>query len=204
MAVVIDKKLQEDGYGHYPVCVAKTQSSFSWKVTAPFRALRRRFLDQPAPPAASAVGTDCAAYAATHVLVRKDVFVRLDAAEQNLAKAEAALRQAQTDLQAMKAAADELQRCVEDLKFKGALIHGLTDGRFMDDRFFWPIFARAEALVPVLAERAAKCEELRRVPDETLADFHSTGLFRMLQPRRFGGSELDYGDIVELRSEEHV
>jgi len=23
------KKLQEDGYGHYPVCVAKTQSSFS-------------------------------------------------------------------------------------------------------------------------------------------------------------------------------
>jgi formate--tetrahydrofolate ligase len=22
-------KLQEDGYGHYPVCVAKTQSSFS-------------------------------------------------------------------------------------------------------------------------------------------------------------------------------
>ena len=60
------------------------------------------------------------------------------------------------------------------------------------------LFARAEALVPVLAERAAKCEELRRVPDETLADFHSTGLFRMLQPRRFGGSELDYGDIVEL------
>ena len=49
-----------------------------------------------------------------------------------------------------EAAADELQRTVEDLGFKGALIHGLTDGRFMDDRFFWPIFARAEALdVPV-------------------------------------------------------
>jgi len=34
--------------------LAKIQSSFSWKVTSPFRALRRRFLDQPAPPAASA------------------------------------------------------------------------------------------------------------------------------------------------------
>lgn len=49
-----------------------------------------------------------------------------------------------------EAAADELQRTVEDLKFKGALIHGLTDGRFLDDKFFWPIFARAEALdVPI-------------------------------------------------------
>ncbi len=33
--------------------LAKIQSSFSWKVTAPLRELRRRFLDQPAPPAAS-------------------------------------------------------------------------------------------------------------------------------------------------------
>lgn len=49
-----------------------------------------------------------------------------------------------------EAAADELQRCVEDLSFKGALVHGLTGGRFMDDRFFWPIFARAEAFdVPI-------------------------------------------------------
>lgn len=54
-----------------------------------------------------------------------------------------------------EAAADELQRSVEDLKFKGALIHGLTDGRFMDDRFFWPIFARAEALdVPIYVHPA--------------------------------------------------
>lgn len=65
---------------------------------------------QTPSPAAAPVGSDCATYAATHVLVRKDVFVRLDAAEQNLVKAEAALRQAQTDLQAMKAAAEELQR----------------------------------------------------------------------------------------------
>ncbi len=37
------------------------------------------------------------------------------------------------------------------------------------------MFARARALVPVLAERAAACEELRRVPDETIADFVEAG-----------------------------
>ena len=65
---------------------------------------------QAPSPAAAPVGADCAERAATHVLVRKDVFVRMDAAEQNLAKAEAALKQAQVDLQAMKAAAEELQK----------------------------------------------------------------------------------------------
>jgi 2,3-dihydroxybenzoate decarboxylase len=54
-----------------------------------------------------------------------------------------------------EAAADELQRTVEDLDFKGALIHGLTDGRFLDERFYWPIFARAEALdVPIYVHPA--------------------------------------------------
>jgi 3-hydroxy-9,10-secoandrosta-1,3,5(10)-triene-9,17-dione monooxygenase len=57
---------------------------------------------------------------------------------------------------------------------------------------------RAEALVPVLRERAAKTEALRRLPDETLADLHRSGLFRMLQPARVGGSELPYTALVEL------
>jgi len=48
------------------------------------------------------------------------------------------------------AAADELERCVKDLKFAGAMIHGHTGGRFLDDRAFWPVLARAERLgVPV-------------------------------------------------------
>ncbi|MDB5509585.1 MAG: Amidohydrolase 2 [Hyphomicrobiales bacterium] len=47
-------------------------------------------------------------------------------------------------------AADELDRCVSDLGFKGAMIHGLTNGMWLDDRRFWPIFARAEKLgVPI-------------------------------------------------------
>jgi predicted TIM-barrel fold metal-dependent hydrolase len=51
---------------------------------------------------------------------------------------------------APEAAADELERCVTELKFAGAMIHGHTGGRFLDDRTFWPILARAEKLgVPI-------------------------------------------------------
>lgn len=57
---------------------------------------------------------------------------------------------------------------------------------------------RAETLVPALRERAARGEELRRLPDETIADLHDSGLFRILQPRRVGGSELPFRSIVEL------
>src|SRR5437763_6768796 len=63
---------------------------------------------------------------------------------------------------------------------------------------FPELLARAEALVPVLRERAGEAEELRRVPDETIEDLHRTGLFRILQPKRVGGSELPFRSIVEL------
>ena len=45
-----------------------------------------------------------------------------------------------------KAAADELERTVTKLGFKGAMVHGLTNGVFLDDKRFWPIFERAQAL----------------------------------------------------------
>ena len=49
-----------------------------------------------------------------------------------------------------KAAADELERTVTKLGFKGTMIHGLTNGVFHDDKRFWPIYERAEALdVPI-------------------------------------------------------
>ncbi|HEY4736629.1 MAG TPA: amidohydrolase family protein, partial [Xanthobacteraceae bacterium] len=48
-----------------------------------------------------------------------------------------------------KAAADELERTTK-LGFKGPMIHGLANGSFLDDKRFWPIFERAQALdVPV-------------------------------------------------------
>jgi uncharacterized protein len=47
-------------------------------------------------------------------------------------------------------AADELDRRVRRQGFKGTLINGHTRGRYLDDKFFWPILERAEALnVPI-------------------------------------------------------
>jgi 3-hydroxy-9,10-secoandrosta-1,3,5(10)-triene-9,17-dione monooxygenase len=63
---------------------------------------------------------------------------------------------------------------------------------------FDELMARAEALVPALRERASRAEELRQMPDETIADLHSSGLFRMLQPARVGGSELPFRALFEL------
>ena len=53
------------------------------------------------------------------------------------------------------AAADELERCVKDQGFVGAMIHGHTMGSFLDDKKFWPIFERAEKLdVPIFLHPA--------------------------------------------------
>jgi predicted TIM-barrel fold metal-dependent hydrolase len=48
------------------------------------------------------------------------------------------------------AAAAELERTIHEYGFLGALINGHIRGRYLDDKFFWPIFERAEALhVPI-------------------------------------------------------
>jgi uncharacterized protein len=48
------------------------------------------------------------------------------------------------------AAARELERTVRDLRFVGAMINGHVNGRYLDDKFFWPVFECAEALgVPI-------------------------------------------------------
>jgi 3-hydroxy-9,10-secoandrosta-1,3,5(10)-triene-9,17-dione monooxygenase len=52
---------------------------------------------------------------------------------------------------------------------------------------------RVRALLSALRERASRAEQLRRLPDETFADFQAAGLFRALQPKRYGGYELDPG-----------
>ena len=49
-----------------------------------------------------------------------------------------------------KAAADELERAVTKLGFKGWKTHSNYAGEFLDDRKFWPILERAEGLgIPV-------------------------------------------------------
>jgi predicted TIM-barrel fold metal-dependent hydrolase len=49
-----------------------------------------------------------------------------------------------------RAAAEELERCVTRLGFKGAMIHGHQRGEFLDAKKYWPIWERAERLgVPI-------------------------------------------------------
>jgi alkylation response protein AidB-like acyl-CoA dehydrogenase len=48
---------------------------------------------------------------------------------------------------------------------------------------------RARALVPRLADRAPAAAAARRLPPETIAEYHATGILRILQPRRFGGRQ---------------
>src|SRR5262249_55177641 len=60
------------------------------------------------------------------------------------------------------------------------------------------LLRRARALVPVVQERAAKAEELRRCPDETIQDFLDLDLLRICQPARYGGFELGYDVLCEV------
>jgi len=63
------------------------------------------------------------------------------------------------------------------------------------------LIERARDLVPTLRERAPQAEAQRLILDETVQDFHDAGLWRMLQPKRWGGHEMDFGLIVDVCSE---
>lgn len=70
------------------------------------------------------------------------------------------------------AAADELARCVGDLGLVGAMLHGPTDGEFLDAAQFDPVFERAAALdVPLYIHPS---EVMDTVRDLYLAPYHAT------------------------------
>lgn len=60
---------------------------------------------------------------------------------------------------------------------------------------------RARECVPVLAERAQKCEDARVLLPENEKLLHDTGLFRYHQPKRFGGMELPFVAVVDIVAE---
>ena len=60
------------------------------------------------------------------------------------------------------------------------------------------LVARAEALVPVLRERAAETEALRRLPDATMRDLQDSELLKAVQPERYGGFEVDLDDALRI------
>src|SRR5207247_3560967 len=49
-----------------------------------------------------------------------------------------------------------------------------------------------------LAERSRAARQARCIPDATIADMQRAGLFRVLQPRRWGGYELDLHTFYEI------
>jgi 3-hydroxy-9,10-secoandrosta-1,3,5(10)-triene-9,17-dione monooxygenase len=61
--------------------------------------------------------------------------------------------------------------------------------------------ARARQLAPVLRDRAARSESERTMPRETLEDLHASGVLRILQPKRWGGMELDFVAYVDFAYE---
>ncbi len=72
-----------------------------------------------------------------------------------------------------EAAADELERTTQELGFKGAMLHGLANGVFLDDKRFWPIYARAEKLdVPIYLHPAHPHPDVQRIYyDDYVKDF---------------------------------
>jgi 3-hydroxy-9,10-secoandrosta-1,3,5(10)-triene-9,17-dione monooxygenase len=74
----------------------------------------------------------------------------------------------------------------------------LASARDGDESGYAAMLARARAMVPRLRERAAASEQSRRLPPETERELHETGLFRIVQPKRVGGSEFDYVALVDF------
>lgn len=63
------------------------------------------------------------------------------------------------------------------------------------------LLEKAAGLVSVIKGRAARTEELRRIPDETVSDVLATGLHRIGVPRKFGGLEVSYGLALDVAAE---
>ena len=60
---------------------------------------------------------------------------------------------------------------------------------------------RVRELLPGIRARAAQTEKLRRLPDESFTAFQQHQLLRALQPKRFGGFELDPGIFYQAVTE---
>jgi 3-hydroxy-9,10-secoandrosta-1,3,5(10)-triene-9,17-dione monooxygenase len=59
------------------------------------------------------------------------------------------------------------------------------------------LVARAAAMVPALRARADEIEQARKVPDDVVEMFKQAGFFRILQPKKYGGWEMN--PIVFMR-----
>ena len=63
------------------------------------------------------------------------------------------------------------------------------------------LLQRATQLVPILRARAAEAETLRRLPDESIQDLRRAGLFKLMLPKRVGGSQANLHQFIDVVSE---
>ncbi|PXW31709.1 3-hydroxy-9,10-secoandrosta-1,3,5(10)-triene-9,17-dione monooxygenase oxygenase subunit [Nocardia sp. 348MFTsu5.1] len=53
------------------------------------------------------------------------------------------------------------------------------------------VLDKISALLPEIAQRAQEAEDLRQIPDETIASLEDIGFFKLLQPEQWGGYQVD-------------
>lgn len=85
------------------------------------------------------------------------------------------------------AAVAELDRAVGSLGFKGLMINGHVNGRYLDDKYFWPIFERVQSLgVPIYLHPTK--------PPKTISDIYYSGFSPVVDEFFAGGG---YGWHIE-------
>ncbi|MDI9949925.1 3-hydroxy-9,10-secoandrosta-1,3,5(10)-triene-9,17-dione monooxygenase oxygenase subunit [Rhodococcus sp. IEGM 1305] len=60
------------------------------------------------------------------------------------------------------------------------------------------VLRSVRGLLPMIAERADKVDESRRVSEQVIRELGDAGLFKMLQPKRYGGTEGDPVHFYEV------
>jgi 3-hydroxy-9,10-secoandrosta-1,3,5(10)-triene-9,17-dione monooxygenase len=61
------------------------------------------------------------------------------------------------------------------------------------------MIARARAMIPTLAARSAAQRQARRILPETIAEMQAAGFLRVLQPKRWGGYEMELGTFYDIQ-----
>lgn len=61
------------------------------------------------------------------------------------------------------------------------------------------LIERARAMIPTIKSRAAQCTAERRIPSETIREMQEAGFFKILQPKRWGGYEMEPNVFFEVQ-----
>ena len=61
------------------------------------------------------------------------------------------------------------------------------------------LLQRARNLIPALKSRSAQADKDCKLPDETVREMQEAGLFRALQPKKWGGHEIDLRTFFEIQ-----